>query len=100
MRAVVRNGAALQPRLKAIQEKVVGKIHAPEGVKGFTRFAKRRVQIQEAHEAGPLTAPVRDSEDRTTMAEQTGHQMLTVLPDGLDHDQRNKGIDCAKYLDA
>ncbi len=95
---VMNDGFPVQPAPQPLVEKFVLEITAPQRAVFHARFGQRCVQVQHPDESGPLTAPVRDGEDRPAMGEQAGENMMAVLPDRFDHDQRRAGRNLAEHL--
>ena len=88
MAGVMLQGFAAQPAAEAIAEEIVGEIDAPQRTILHACFGERSVQIQQADQAGPFAAPVGNREDGSAMRVEAMQQMMAVLPDGFDHDQR------------
>src|SRR6185369_5216663 len=89
VRAIVRDGSGAHPLLESVQEKLVGKVDAPEGRVGDACLGKRPIEVEQTDETGPLSTPVGDSEDRTFMCGQAWKHMMAILPDGLRHNERS-----------
>ena len=82
---------AFEPAPQAVVEEAIVEIVAPERAVLHAGLGQRAVQVQHADQSGPLAAPVGDRQDRPPMGEQPGQDVMAVLPDGLDHDQRRIG---------
>src|SRR5450755_2133472 len=98
MARVMFQGFAAQPAAQAVAEEIVCEIGAPQGAIRNARLGERTIQIQQADEARPLAAPVGDREDGAAMRRKPGQQMMAVLPDRFDNDERRMFGNVAEYL--
>jgi len=88
MAQVVLDLAGFEPALESREREFVGEVFTPQGGEFHAGFGERCVEIEHTDQAGPLSAPVGESEDRTLMRNKTGQNMVAILPDGLDHHER------------
>ena len=65
MTVVVSKQPAFQPSPQPFDEELILKIGTPERAVLNAGFGKRAVEVQHAHQSGPLAAPIRNREDRT-----------------------------------
>src|SRR5690606_40517397 len=79
-------------------EKIVGEIRTPQGTVSNPRLGKRPVEVEHAHQAGPLAAPIGYRKDRSTMGSQPGQYVMGVLPYTLRNNQRCIGRYTFEYL--
>src|SRR5262249_15941709 len=68
MTLIVRHFSFGDPLFQTGLKKLIRKIFAPERTVVNSRFGERSVQIQEAHQPWPHTAPIRDGQDRSAMS--------------------------------
>src|SRR5882757_11450002 len=80
MRDVVRHSSLLRPFPQPAEEVVVCKGLAPESGERDPCLYKRAIEIEEADKPGPLTRPVCNSEDWTTMTAHSWQNMMSILP--------------------
>src|SRR5262249_45354545 len=85
MAGIMRNFALAEPLAQAAQEEFVVEIRTPQRAVTDSRFRQRSVEIQHPYQSGPFAAPVRDSEDRPKVGVKPAQNVMTVLPDRLDH---------------
>ena len=85
-------GLGGDPFPQAALEKRVFEVLAPEGGEGHPGLAEAAIEIQHAHQAGPLAGPVGDGKDGAAVRLQAGKQVRAVLPDGLGDDNRRIGM--------
>ncbi len=97
---VVIDLALANPLADAAPEELVGEVFAPDGAVFDAGLGQRAVEVEHAHQAGPLPAPVGDGEDRATMVAQTGQHMMAVLPHRFGDDQTSVGINVLEDLHA
>src|SRR5947207_466529 len=76
-----------------MHEEWILEIGTPEGAIWHAGFRQAGVQIQHADETGPLTAPVRNSEDWTLVADEAVQDVVAVLPRRLDDYERGLARD-------
>ena len=100
VRRGVHDPLALQPPFQVRQEELVVEVLAPQRRIRHARLGQRPVQVQHAHQPGPLPAPVRQRQDRPLMRIQPAQHMVRVLPDGLGHNQRSPRRDRPEHLHA
>ena len=100
VRQVVGHLAALQPLAQLACEEVIFEILAPERGVLYTRLGQRAIQIQHAHKARPLAAPVGHRQDRALVRGQSRQHVVRVLPHGLGDDDGRFRIDVAKHFHA
>ena len=76
----------------------VGEVLAPDRAVADPGLGERAIQVEQAHQARPLAAPVGEREDRAAMSSQSGQHVAGVLPARLGDDQRRVGIDARERL--
>ncbi len=87
---VVHHRLAVQPLAQARQEAfVLERLRPQRGVR-HTGFGEGAVQIEHAHQAGPLAAPVGDGENGALVGKQAAENVVGVLPHSLHHNQRSR----------
>ena len=97
---IVLDGLAREPAAEVPEEELVCEIAAPERAVGDAGLGEGGVEVEHADEAGPLAAPVGDGEDRPAMRIEAGENVVGVLPDGFDDDERRFGRQFAEHLHA
>ena len=90
---VVVDFSLANPLAEAVEEEGVVEVLGPDGAELDSRLAQTAVEVEHSDQAGPLATPVGDSEDGAAMADQAGENVMAVLPDGLDDDERGGGVD-------
>ena len=80
------------------QSSVKSSLHSAEWA--HARLGQARGEVEHADEPGPLAAPVGDDEDRPAVGPQAGQDVVAVLPDGLDDDERRVRREPLEDLDA
>src|SRR5437016_181289 len=63
-------------------------------------FGQRAVEVQHADQSGPLTAPVGNGQNRSTMRIQAMEQVMAVLPYRFDDHERSIARDLAEHFHA
>src|SRR5687767_3411899 len=96
----MRDLALTYPLANAIQEEVVGKVLAPDAAVFHAHFRQRPVEVEQADQTWPFTAPVGNGQDRSSMAPQPGQHMMAILPYGLGHNKRSVGRDVLEHIHA
>ena len=81
------------PLAEAVEEEGIVEVLGPDGAELDARLAQTAVEVEHSDQAGPLATPVGDGEDGPAMAEQAGEDVMAILPDGLDDDERGGGVD-------
>ena len=71
VRGVVDNNLVFDPLPKTFLEQGVLEVLAPQRAERNASLAQAAIQIQHANQAGPLSGPVGNSENRTAMREQS-----------------------------
>src|SRR5262249_55057648 len=74
------------------------KILAPQRAVGHPGLGQGRIEIEHSDKARPLPAPVRDRKDWTAVRVEPVQNVMAVLPDGLNHDQRSIRRQSAEYF--
>jgi len=97
---VVIDAAVGQPLRQAPARELVLERLAPDGAVAHARLGERTVEVEEAHEARPLPAPVRQRQDWPRVLRQPRQDVARVLPHGLGHDERHGRVDLPERLDA
>ena len=86
VRRIVLDLAALHPSLECLASPFVAEVLAPDGAVRHACLGHRGVQVQQAHQAWPLAAPVGRGQDRSALGLEAGQHVVAVLPDRLGHD--------------
>ena len=71
-----------------LRKKLICELLAPKSAVLHIGFGEGSVQIQQADQTRPCSAPVCHRQNRAVMRNQAAEQMLSVLPHSLGHDQR------------
>ena len=100
MAGVVNYRFAIQPAAKALEEVVVLEIHAPKSAVLHSRLGHRCVEVEHPDQARPLPRPIGNRKYWTAMSDKPGKNVMAVLPDSLDHNQRGFRRNLVKDLDA
>ena len=100
MALIVGHLALAKPLPQAILEEAVGELLAPERTVADAGLGHGGVQVEQSDQARPGAAPVGHREEGTAVTCQAGQQMLAVLPDTFDDDQRRLGVERAENFQA
>jgi hypothetical protein len=92
--------AGLQPAGEAVEEIVIVKVVAPERGVFDAGLGQGAVEVEHAHKARPLAAPVGDGQDRAAMAHEAREQVVRILPHRLGYDERGIGIELGEDREA
>ena len=80
------------------QSSVKSSLHSAEWA--HAGLGQARGEVEQADQPGELAAPVGDDEDRAAVGAQAGQDVVAVLPDGLDDDERRVRREPLEDLDA
>ena len=100
VREIMRDSSLPDPFAQTGEEIVVLEVFAPQGVERNSRLDERAIEIEQAHQAGPLAGPIRDGEDGSAMAAHAGEYVMRVLPCGGGEDETGFGIDAGEDIHA
>ncbi len=89
MAGVMIEHFAIYPALQVCRKPVIIEVSAPERAIGDASLRQACVQIEQADETRPFSAPFRNCKDRSLMVDQPGKNVVAVLPNGFHH---NNGI--------
>ena len=78
---IVSEHTGVEPLTETLLKKAVGEVLAPERTVADARLGHRAVEIQHADQPRPGAAPIGHGQDGAAMCEQSGQDMVAVLPD-------------------
>ena len=97
---IMANAPRREPPAQMGAEPIILEIDAPKAGEFHPSLDQRAIEIEQPHQPRPGARPVRNRQDRPLVGNQTGQNVLRILPHGLGHDQGGGGVYMTKNLDS